>query len=373
MSHMNQEVIDFIKLVNEHMEDVTVSDARPSGFEWFNALKEKIKESFEKSDLLGSGYFSAAYQHPTDPTKVIKVGFKREDSGAAYAAFCRQHQGEYGVPQIDWMERFEKVYFVIMKKYSDYSVGIKHQKARNLRHGIQKSDVEIELVYDATRRVFDDCDGRRNLKEGHEIFSFADKVYSFFNGLASFDLHTENIMYDKELDQLIITDPVSFGNNRNSKKVKELENRLGLKAVSMDKLGGLKPAIVVHDEIQLHDVGMRGMRAGRVNLDMALHNDIADMARLIGMQPQKVRQPKVRLQKAIDVHKEFKVDWGDIYLPKHKPMLSKFIANRPNMAEMANNCLGFEEGVVMRPRELNIFKHGIELKPRMMNIKCNIA
>ena len=379
MSHMNQEVINFIKLVNKHMQDVTVSSARPSEVEWFNALKEKIKESFDKSDLLGSGYLSAAYQHPTDPTKVIKVGFKREDSGAAYAAFCRQHQGEYGVPQIDWMERFEKVYFVIMKKYSNYSKGIKIQRDRNLRHSIDRK-AEIESVYETTYSILNGHSGGRHLKKGHKIFDFADKVYSFFNGLASFDLHSDNIMYDEELDQMIITDPVSFGNNRNSDKVKELEDRLGLKAVSMDKLGGLQPAKIIHDEIQLNSIGIRGMRAGMRGLDVALHNDIADMARLVGMEPQKARKPKFKLQgldkKFFQVNPNVKIDWGEICLPLHKPMLSKLIAHRPNhreLAEMANNCIGFERDRLIKPRELNIFKHGIELKPRMMNIKCNIA
>jgi hypothetical protein len=327
---MNHRVLDFIKLVNEHMSDVTVRDIRPRETDWFKELQVKVEQQFPKAIFLGSGYFSAAYQHPTDKTKVIKVGFKKEDSGAAYAAFCRQHQGEYGIPTIDWMERFEKVYFVIMKKYEDFSVGIKHQKARNMRHNISTNKVEIEKVYDEALCIVEDCTHRRNdhLKEGHPIFNTTDSIFKFFNGLASFDLHSENIMYDKELDQMIITDPVSFGHGRNEDKVRELENKIGMKPPT--KLKGLQPVKIVHDEIQLHDIGMRGVRAGRV-------------------------------------------DWAAIQLPLHKPMLSKLIAHRPNHRELANNCLGFEEGIVMRPRELNIFKHGIELKPRMMNIKCNIA
>ncbi len=241
MSHMNQEVIDFIRLVNEHMKDITVKDDRPSGNQWFKELKIKIKETFDASDFLGAGYFSAAYQHPTDPTKVIKIGFKREDSGAAYAAFCRQHQGDYGVPQIDWMERFEKVYFVIMKKYTSYEDGVGIQRRRNQRHGIEVERVELQSVYHTTYAIFNRRHERDNyLKKGHKIFDFSDKVYSFFNGLAAFDLHEDNIMYDADLDQMVITDPVSFGDGRNSQKVKELEDKLGMKVTKEDKIAGHK-------------------------------------------------------------------------------------------------------------------------------------
>jgi hypothetical protein len=53
--------------------------------DWWTTLKCLTTDAGFK--MLGNGHFSAAYSHPLLPNRVIKVGFKKEDSGAAYTAF----------------------------------------------------------------------------------------------------------------------------------------------------------------------------------------------------------------------------------------------------------------------------------------------
>ena len=61
-----------------------------------NAMNEALgKHDYEH---LGHGFFSAVYSEPEDNSVVYKVGFKKDDSGAAYAAFCRNNQRRAGIP-----------------------------------------------------------------------------------------------------------------------------------------------------------------------------------------------------------------------------------------------------------------------------------
>uniref|UniRef100_UPI0019D4A22A hypothetical protein n=1 Tax=Pseudomonas aeruginosa TaxID=287 RepID=UPI0019D4A22A len=67
--------------------------------------------------LLGLGHFAAAFEHEDLPGFAIKVGFKKDDSGAAYAAFCRENAGLAGLPVIHLVKRFSRAYMVAMDKY----------------------------------------------------------------------------------------------------------------------------------------------------------------------------------------------------------------------------------------------------------------
>lgn len=69
---------------------------------------------------LGSGFFSQAWSHPEINKYAVKLGFKKEDSGAAYAAFCRDNQGMVGIPVIHGLDRFRSCYVVLMDKLISY-------------------------------------------------------------------------------------------------------------------------------------------------------------------------------------------------------------------------------------------------------------
>jgi len=229
---INEQVLDIFKTVEDYLKDTPAIDrGAVKNQYWWQGLVTRLKG--KDSLLLGSGYFSGAFTHPTDDNKVIKIGFKKEDSGAAYAAFCRQHQGEYGVPEIYFLDRFKSVYVVVMKRYVTYAEGVSYQEARNSRHDILEG-ADSERAYNQCRYVLrDECLTRKK----HAIVDFSKKIYNFFNGVARFDIHNENIMFDMDTDSLIITDPVSF--SEDSKAMVRLEAKLGLKPVNMKPEKGI--------------------------------------------------------------------------------------------------------------------------------------
>ncbi|QDF45983.1 protein kinase [Vibrio phage vB_VpaP_MGD2] len=158
---------------------------------------------------LGSGFFSQAWTHPDIKNYAIKLGFKKEDSGAAYAAFCRDNQDLEGIPTIYGLERFSSCYVVLMDKLVAYDKLVRIFKAKRAYH--READ-KPELDYPSFMKQFDKlgdifyCNGN---DESLAIYRTAIRVRDFFKGIAKFDLHEGNVMVDK-FGHLVITDPVSF-------------------------------------------------------------------------------------------------------------------------------------------------------------------
>lgn len=156
---------------------------------------------------LGNGHFSAAYSHPMLLGKIIKVGFKKEDSGAAYVAFCRMHQGRVGIPVIHDVQRHASCYTVVMDHLEDAwsAVGEYQSSAYNeyyiARNGVSHGQLsDVKEAHEYTQRELD-------------LAETAKEINKFFKGIARFDLHPGNVMLDKD-DNIVITDPVSFSNDQ---------------------------------------------------------------------------------------------------------------------------------------------------------------
>ena len=156
---------------------------------------------------LGNGHFSAAYSHPMLPGKVIKVGFKKEDSGAAYIAFCRMHQGRVGIPVIHDVQRHAGCYTVVMDHLQDARSAVDEYPSRAYteyyvaRHGVEYGELsDTKEAHEYTQRELD-------------LAETAKEINKFFKGIARFDMHPGNIMLDKQ-GNIVITDPVSFSNDQ---------------------------------------------------------------------------------------------------------------------------------------------------------------
>lgn len=163
---------------------------------WMDDLKETARHAgFE---FLGSGYFSAAFSNDTLPGRVVKVGFKKEDSGAAYAAFCKAHQGLKGIPNVYAVQRHSHCYTVVLD----------HLKEFTSRDQTETQREQYETICELVQH-----DGNVNEDE-HEgaLAETCNKIRTFFKGIASFDIHRGNVMVDKHGD-LVITDPVSYSND----------------------------------------------------------------------------------------------------------------------------------------------------------------
>lgn len=167
------------------------------GQDWWHTLNELTKDAGFKR--LGNGHFSAAYSHPLLPNKVIKVGFKKEDSGAAYVAFCRMHQGRPGIPNIYDVQRHAGCYTVVLDALVEYDY----------------YNEEHEKYADIARDVIEHNSQEHNELTGWdaEFVETCKEIRKFFNGIASFDMHSGNIMFTCG-GIPYITDPVSFTCNK---------------------------------------------------------------------------------------------------------------------------------------------------------------
>lgn len=166
--------------------------------DWWTTLKCLTADAGFK--MLGNGHFSAAYSHPLLPNRVIKVGFKKEDSGAAYTAFCRMYQGRAGIPNVYDVQRHAGCYTVVLDALNDCE-----------RYGNDEHYKYAEIASDIIDYKSDEHDGLTGW-DG-EFVETCKLIRKFFEGIASFDMHSGNIMFDDN-DVPYITDPVSFSQKK---------------------------------------------------------------------------------------------------------------------------------------------------------------
>lgn len=166
--------------------------------DWWHTLGALMRDA--GFHMLGNGHFSAAYSHELLPGRVIKVGFKKEDSGAAYTAFCRMHQGRAGIPNVYHVARHAGCYTVVLDALNECAP-----------HGNKVHDWYADIA----REVIEWNSGAYDFRTGweREFVETCKLIREFFHGIASFDMHSGNIMFDDN-DVPYITDPVSFSHDR---------------------------------------------------------------------------------------------------------------------------------------------------------------
>lgn len=189
-----------VDLVNNETTDGqgTNGDKPLVSQDWWQTLKELTKDA--GFTMLGYGHFSAAYSHPMLPGRVVKVGFKKEDSGAAYTAFCRMHQGRAGIPNIYDVQRHAGCYTVVLDhlKYCE-------------RYDNNVHDFYTDIAYDVIEagEGVEDYGHFEDDSFNAEFVETCQMIREFFKGIAAFDMHSGNIMFSDK-DVPYITDPVSF-------------------------------------------------------------------------------------------------------------------------------------------------------------------
>ncbi|QEG11152.1 hypothetical protein KPN3_5 [Klebsiella phage KPN3] len=177
--------------------DDTDSDWGLERQDYWQTLKIKAKDA--GFNLLGNGHFSAAFKHELLPGRVIKVGFKKEDSGAAYVAFCRMHQGRVGIPNVYHVARHAGCYTVVLDELEPCQ-----------RKAYDVHDHYADLAY---YFVEGECDPEEYTEDDQPFIETCQMIRKFFYGIASFDMHSGNIMFTKD-GKPVITDPVSFSQDR---------------------------------------------------------------------------------------------------------------------------------------------------------------
>lgn len=177
--------------------DDTNSDWGLESQDYWHTLRLKALDA--GFSLLGNGHFSAAFKHALLPGKVIKVGFKKEDSGAAYVAFCRMHQGRVGIPNVYHVARHTGCYTVVLDELEPCN-----------RSGNHLHDRYADLAYYFVEGESDPAD---YAEADQPFIETCRMIRKFFYGIASFDMHSGNIMFTKD-GKPVITDPVSFSEDR---------------------------------------------------------------------------------------------------------------------------------------------------------------
>lgn len=167
--------------------------------DWWGSLVAMAREL--GYTFLGNGFFSAVFSHVSLPGRVIKVGFKKEDSGAAYAAFCRANPGLQGLPLIHAIARHEACYTVVLDHLKPYS-------AKSPEVLDQYNIVKTQIL-NRDNDAWDFCEAYDEVTQG--LQGTAAHIREFFYGVAGFDMHEGNVMLDHN-DNIVITDPVSYTN-----------------------------------------------------------------------------------------------------------------------------------------------------------------
>lgn len=189
-----------VEMVNSETCDGEITDPNlPLEYQdWWTTLKCLTADAGFK--MLGNGHFSAAYSHPLLPNRVIKVGFKKEDSGAAYTAFCRMYQGRAGIPNVYDVQRHAGCYTVVLDALND----------------CERFDSDKHYKYAEIASDIIDCkSNEHDMLTGWdgEFVETCKLIRKFFEGIASFDMHSGNIMFSDD-DTPFITDPVSFSQKK---------------------------------------------------------------------------------------------------------------------------------------------------------------
>lgn len=181
-------------------------DARGRGCGTVGVESVDELENIPGFPLLGTGHFSAVYETAGMPGLVIKVGIKQEDSGAMYAAWCRDNQHLAHIPRIIMLRNIDQFYMVVMPKYNEY-VGEWQDKLGIRMRALLQWDEDDEQRGSSYYDHYTKQSLAYHL--GGSLYTTITAIREFFQGIASFDLHSSNYMVDQD-GQIVITDPVSF-------------------------------------------------------------------------------------------------------------------------------------------------------------------
>lgn len=194
MNHdeMDKVAIDLHAVVELVLTGASECERTPGGY-YVNRIERTLKRG--GWETCGNGHFALVVKHEKYPGVVFKIGTKKSDSGAAYAAWVRSQSGSglLHLPNYMYMRRFKEAYILVMPEYKHIS-SVANKTMWEHRDALYAA--ESVLV------------GWRDAAQGNTLETTLQAIHTFFDGLVSFDLHIGNAMLDGEV--IIITDPVSF-------------------------------------------------------------------------------------------------------------------------------------------------------------------
>lgn len=152
------------------------------------ACMDAFHADLEYWQYVGGGCFSGVVRHIRFPGVVFKISMRPDDAYKAYALWVRQNPGKH-FPVIYAIHHIGDVAVYALKEY-------------------------LPLVRLPDFNTWDFLEREATHRPNHlyrrSLCSAVSSVRKFFKGVAKIDIHGENLMFDHETKQVIITDPVSF-------------------------------------------------------------------------------------------------------------------------------------------------------------------
>lgn len=184
--------------------------------------------------LIGSGHFAGVFRIANTET-VLKIGFKLDDAGAAYAAYCRANPSKH-VPEIKALRRFHNCYMVVMPLYETTKeahlccemsdklyLQVQYEAAHNaVENGCDTFDADDLINYTLVHQKWYEpvkglvTNGMAQYNTARymlNMMSDAMRIHNYFTGSVWFDLHGDNVMWVNDSSapggyRIIITDPM---------------------------------------------------------------------------------------------------------------------------------------------------------------------
>lgn len=143
----------------------------------------------------GHGYFSSVFVHDDTPGVVYKLSMRTDDAYAAFALWARANPNQHA-PLFHDIQRGRRAVVFAIKEYTSIN-------AAQLR-------AQLPATF-ATYRLMDRVrENRPNTLYRRNLVKYLREIRKFFKGVATIDIHGENLMFDPDSKRIIVTDPVSF-------------------------------------------------------------------------------------------------------------------------------------------------------------------
>lgn len=143
----------------------------------------------------GHGYFSSVFKHDDTPGVVYKLSMRTDDAYAAFALWARANQNPHA-PVFHDIQRGRRAVVFAIKEYISLD-------AAQLRG-------QLPIPFSAYRLMGRVRENKPNTLYRRNLVKYLREIRKFFKGVATIDVHGENLMFDPDSKRIIVTDPVSF-------------------------------------------------------------------------------------------------------------------------------------------------------------------
>ncbi len=166
---------------------------RHDGLRGFLDMSQKLRDMGFM--YCGHGYFSSVFQHAATPGVVYKLSMRTDDAYAAFALWARANPNPHA-PVFHDIQRGRRAVVFAIKEYLPLNVA--------------QSRGQLPRDFTSYRLMGRVSANKPNTMYRRNLVKYLREVRKFFEGVATIDIHGENLMFDPDSKRIIVTDPVSF-------------------------------------------------------------------------------------------------------------------------------------------------------------------